>query len=129
MMNILYKIAELLLWPLPKKWNNKDTQGAVIAVVALSLLIAGVWSLSGCAGFTVSAELEHHSSVPQTKDLNTADQIGLCVEVPLAKHKYATLTEICLHKELDSSKPVFGDDPVGTIRIKQPIYKKSYGAT
>lgn len=123
-MSFFYAFARLLLSVFPDKWNNKDTQGAVMGALLVSFAIAAGWMLFGCAGYQVNAEYEHHSSIPDVDDLNTTDQAGLCVEVPLSRSEYATLTEICMHKELDHDKPVFGHDPVGTIRLKQPLYIK-----
>lgn len=111
----------------PASWVNKDTVGAVTGVVLVSLVLSAasalLFGLFGCAGGRVYGEYEHHSSVPTNDDLNTTDQIGLCVAYQLNEHPYAPNMEVCLHKELDSSKPVFGPDPVGTIRIQQPLYK------
>ena len=81
--------------------------------------------LSGCYGFRTWVEYEHHSSIPAERDLNTVDQYGGCIGYPLSDSRYATEMEVCIHDEIDDSKPVFGPDPVGTIRIKQPIYKRN----
>lgn len=121
MKRLLYKVAALLLLPFPKAWNNKDTQGAVMCIIVVSLILCCLWLLTGCYGYQVTAEYEHHSSIPNTDDLNTTDQVGACVLYPLGEHRYATEMEVCMHKELD--KPVFGDDPVGTVRIRQQIYR------
>lgn len=134
---MFYAIMKRLLFFLPKRWNNKDVQGAVGAAAALALIIAGVLKyapklgaalltvlgLSACSTFQLNAEYEHHSSIPMVNDLNTTDQVGLCGEWALGTQKYAPMMELCMHKELDESKPVFGDDPVGTIRLKQPLWK------
>lgn len=123
MSSVFYKIMSLLLSILPRKWNNEDTQGAVGGVILISLMIAGaLFLLTGCA-FTATVEYEHHSSVPLIRDLNTADQVGVCGSWALGTNKYAPWMEVCLHNEL-TSKPVFGDDPVGTIRLKQPLYQR-----
>lgn len=92
-----------------------------LAVWALFLL--WIAFASGCAGYTVGAQYTHHSSVPDYDDLNTSDMLGLCVEFPLAEHRYATEASVCLDYELDQEKPVYGDDPIGTLRIWQPLYR------
>lgn len=81
--------------------------------------------LSGCHGFAVNAEYLHLSSVPMVDDLNTVDQVGVSVEIPLADHPYATTMEIGMAYELDHSKPVVGKDPVGVLRIRQPLYRSA----
>lgn len=92
-------------------------------LVAMALATLG---LTGCYGVTGLAEYEHHSSIPDERDRNTSDQVGFLVDIPLASSEFATRMEIGVHYELDRDKPVFGDDPddiVGTIRIRQPIFK------
>lgn len=42
-MTYLYKAAALVLRIFPARWNNKDTQGAVLGFVAVSLLLAALW--------------------------------------------------------------------------------------
>lgn len=92
-------------------------------LVGVALAAVG---LAGCYGVRGFAEYEHHSSIPDERDRNTSDQVGLLVEFPLADSPYATEIAVGVHYELDRDKPVFGDDPddlVGTIRIRQPIFK------
>lgn len=79
--------------------------------------------LSGCHGLTVNADYLHLSSIPMVDDLNTVDQVGVTVEFPLSDHPYATIMEIGMAYELDHSKPVVGQDPVGMLRIRQPLYR------
>lgn len=38
-----YKLAALLLSVFPERWNNKDTQGAVLGFIAVALLISIGW--------------------------------------------------------------------------------------
>lgn len=123
-MNFLYRaVSSVLSLVLPARWNNKDVQGAVMGIVGVAAVIAVAWALSGCAGYKVNAEFEHHSSIPQLRDKATTDQLGLCVEVPLANSEYATLMEVCAHDEVGGEE-VFGEDPVGTVRVKQTIFIK-----
>lgn len=143
-MQYLYKLGSFLIrtlfFFLPKatrdRWDNKDTQGAVVAALGVAVLIAAVWKyglrvvlsaislfMGGCYGLNAFAEYEHHSSIPMVSDANTTDQAGVTVDIPLANHRYATRMEIGMHWELDRDKPVFGDDPVGTIRLRQPIFR------
>lgn len=119
---IVERVLRLLF---PDSWVNKDTIGAVSGIVVVSLALIGVCAvlsaLAGCYGGRLYVEYEHHSSVPDVDDLNTADQIGGCIGFDLGRQGWAPVMDVCLHKELDKSKPVFGSDPVGTIRIQQPI--------
>lgn len=116
-----YGFAKLLLLPFPKAWNNKDTQGAVLAVTVLAGLLVLLLSLGGCYSARAYTEFEHHSSVPDLRDLNTTDQLGGCFEWDLGRQRYTPAMTLCLHKEVGGA-PVFGKDPVGTVRIQQPIW-------
>lgn len=89
----------------------------MVRLIPLTLL------LSGCHGLTVNADYLHLSSVPLMNDLNTVDQVGITVEFPVSDHPYATIMEIGMAYELDHSKPVVGPDPVGVVRIRQPLYR------
>ena len=103
------------------KWNNKDVRGALFWVLIIT--IVGVcWTLAGCYGFGVNGDFEHHSSIPDLHDKATTDQLGVCLWYPLTDRKYAPELEVCAHKEIGGAG-VFGADPVGTIRLKQPIYR------
>lgn len=107
----------------------KESFEALGAAIVVGLVIALLsWALSGCSGTRVLAEYEHHSSAQDFYDLNTADQAGLVVAVPLRIREnvcstYCPELEVGLHWEL-TSKPVFGRDPVGTVRLRQPIFVK-----
>jgi hypothetical protein len=91
--------------------------------LARSILLLICLQLSGCYGLAVYGSYEHLSSVPLTDDLNTVDQLGVSVEFPLSAHPYATEMEIGLAWELDGRKPVMGPDPVGMLRIRQPVFR------
>lgn len=122
-MTKLYEITEWVLrLVFPDRWVNKDTAGAVLGILTVTAVIVTVLALSGCYGGRVYAEYEHHSSVPLVNDVNTTDQAGGCVDYFLGRQRYAPNMGVCLHWELDRDKPVFGDDPVGTVRIQQPLY-------
>lgn len=105
----------------------KESFEALGAAIVVGLVIALLsWALSGCSGTRVLAEYEHHSSAQDFYDLNTADQAGLVVAVPLRLRegvcdRYCPELEVGLSWEL-TDKPVFGRDPVGTLRLRQPIY-------
>lgn len=80
---------------------------------------------AGCAGTRVIAEYEHHSSAADFYDRNTSDQVGFVVAFPLRFKKshcsrYCPEIEAGLLWEVD--KPVFGRNPVGTVRVRQPVY-------
>ena len=88
-----------------------------------SVVLLTSLALTGCHGLAVNAEYLHLSSIPMVDDLNTVDQVGLMVEFPLSDHPYATRMEIGMAYELDHAKPVVGKDPVGVLRIRQPLYR------
>lgn len=103
-----------------KGW--REAANAVFAAVLLGLIIAGAFVLMGCAPLMqVNAEYEHHSSIPDYYDLNTTDQAGVCIDQKLAYKAYAPSIEGCVHFEF-GGEPVFGKNPVGTLRIKQPLF-------
>lgn len=105
----------------------KEAFSALGAAILVALVVAVLaWLLSGCSGTRVLAEYEHHSSAQDYFDQNTADQAGVVVAVPLRLREtvcesYCPELEVGLHWEL-TSKPVFGRDPVGTIRLRQPVW-------
>lgn len=102
---------------------NRDVRGALVAALLVGGTIALVVTLlAGCSGYKVYAEYEHHSSAPDYYDRNTSDQVGVIASIQLGRGclPYCPEMEIGLHKELDDRK-VFGRDPVGTIRIRQPL--------
>lgn len=88
--------------------------------VCLMRFIMLIPLLSGC---TLYAEYEHHSAALTQRDINTADQVGFIVSFPLTTHSYSPELEMGLSVELDNY-PVFGPDPIATIRVRQPIFKK-----
>ena len=45
MKDALYALAALLLRIFPARWNNKDTQGAVLGFVGVLLILVAVWRL------------------------------------------------------------------------------------
>lgn len=104
----------------------REAVGAISAAIVVGAIIATVLFLfSGCASqLQVNAEYEHHSSIPDARDLNTTDQVGICLDQKLGKQRYAPSIEGCVSKEV-GGPPVFGRDPVGTLRIKQPLFKGS----
>lgn len=101
-----------------------------LEAAGVALLVAGVIALLaflvGCSGTRVLAEYEHHSSAQDYYDLNTSDQVGAVIAVPLRIResvcsKYCPELELGLHWEV-TGVPVYGRDPVGTIRLRQPLY-------
>ena len=90
-----------------------------------ALVLVACLIVAGCHGWAVNADYLHLSSVPMSRDLNTVDQVGVTFEFPVSDHPYATVMEIGMAYELDQEKPVVGDDPVGVIRIRQPIYRSA----
>ena len=109
-----------------KGW--KEAFQALGFAVAISLAIAAVVALTGCAGTRVLAEYEHHSSAQDYYDLNTSDQVGVIVAVPLRFRTedcstYCPELEVGLSWEVTGT-PTFGRDPVGTLRLRQPIWVK-----
>lgn len=85
-----------------------------------SLALASL--LTGCAG-QVFTKYEHHSSIPDYRDSNTADVVGLpCVEVVLCPScgELSPVMGGCVNWEV-TKNPVFGRDPSGELYIKQPI--------
>ena len=110
-----------------KGW--RESFSALGVGIGLALAIAGVvalLSLVGCSGTRVLAEYNHQSSAQDFYDLNTSDTVGVIVAVPLRFKEshcdlYCPELEAGLSWEL-TDKPVFGRDPVGTLRLRQPIY-------
>lgn len=92
------------------------------SVARKALVLAVCLSLSGCYGLQVNGEYLHLSSIPLVNDLNTVDQVGISIQFPLAESRYATRMEIGMAYELDHKKPVVGPDPVGVLKITQPLF-------
>ena len=100
------------------KWFNKDVRGMLVLI---GIILFCFW-LASCAGPTqIRAEIEHHSSVPDYRDKNDADMIGICVEKWASPSIYATSLEVCLHDEWHDTN-IFGHEPTGTVRLKQPLW-------
>jgi hypothetical protein len=105
----------------------KESFSALGVAIGLGICIALiVLLLAGCTGTRVLAEYEHHSSAQDYFDLNTSDHAGIIVAVPLRFKEshcdlYCPELEAGLSWEL-TDKPTFGRDPVGTLRLRQPIY-------
>lgn len=106
-----------------KKWFNKDVGGMLILIALFVLLGSIVGFLSGCAGSVLRAEVEHHSSTPDYHDRETADMLGVCLDMPMKPSRYSPSLEVCLHDEW-KGKNVFGNEPTGTVRLKQPLWVK-----
>jgi hypothetical protein len=88
-------------------------------------LLAVTPFLGGCVGSSLILEYEHHSSAQDYYDQNTSDMAGLVFNTPLRfkpEHcdLYCPELEVGLFWEL-TDKPVFGRDPVGTLRLRQPL--------
>lgn len=110
----------------------RESFSALGAAIVLGLLIAGalglVSMLGGCTGTRVLLEYEHHSSAQDYFDRNTSDMAGVIVAVPLRLKEehcstYCPELEAGLMYEL-TDKPVFGRDPVGVLRLRQPVWVK-----
>lgn len=104
---------------------NKGWKEAFQAFGILVLLgLVAVW-LSGCVPMRAFAEYEHHSSAQDYYDLNTSDMLGLCMEAVLSRDPspYSPRAQACLMWEV-TGVPVYGRDPVGTLRLQQPIWIK-----
>jgi hypothetical protein len=96
------------------------------AAAGIIAIVVALVALSGCAGSSLLAEYEHHSSAQDLDDLATADMVGLVFSTPIRLRpsdcsRYCPELEMGLHWEI-TNEPVFGRDPVGTIRLRQPIY-------
>jgi hypothetical protein len=110
-----------------KGW--KESFGALGVAIGLGICIALiVMLLAGCSGTRVLAEYEHHSSAQDFYDQNTSDTAGVIVAVPLRFRegdcdRYCPELEAGLSWEV-TGKPTFGRDPVGTLRLRQPIFVK-----
>jgi hypothetical protein len=104
-----------------RKWFNKESLGALGAIIALALVIAAVWGLAGCAGGQIYGSIQHRSSIPDTRDLNTSDTLGACGEVNLSKHgPYAPKVGLCFNWEM-TNKPVYGQDPSAHAYFNFPL--------
>lgn len=106
----------------------KESFQAIGFAIFVGVSIAAILWLTGCTGTRVLAEYEHHSSAQDFYDLNTSDQVGVIVAVPLRFRetdcdRYCPELEAGLSWEV-TGKPTFGRDPVGTIRLRQPIFVK-----
>lgn len=42
---LLYRLAASLLSIFPARWNNKDTQGAVLGFIAVALIVTTLWRI------------------------------------------------------------------------------------
>lgn len=104
----------------------REAFSALGVAILLGRAIAAVVALTGCSGTRILAEYEHHSSAQDFYDQNTSDTAGVIVAVPL-RFREADCDRYCPELEAGLSwevtgKPVFGRDPVGTLRLRQPIY-------
>jgi hypothetical protein len=120
------KLFDRLREKMNRGW--REAFEALGVAVLLGLAIAGVVMLMGCSGTRVLAEYAHGSSAQDFYDLNTTDQAGIIVAVPLrfrVEHcsKYCPELEAGLSWEL-TGRPTYGRDPVGTLRIRQPLFVK-----
>lgn len=101
----------------------REAVGAIGTAVLIALLIAAIATLlTGCAGGQAFTKYEHHSSIPDYFDANTADILGGCVEVKLCATcgEYSPTMGGCVNYEV-TRKPVFGRDPSGELWIRQPV--------
>lgn len=124
----LYSVVGFILrkvFRFPAHWVNKDTIGAVIAIVGVSLVLMAVCLvLPGCYGGMAYAKYHHNSSIVEERDANTSDRVGGCGMIWLGPQKYAPQMHVCIDREI-TDKPVFGHtspDIVGDVQIKQPLY-------
>lgn len=104
----------------------KEAFEALGFAIVLGLAIAAVVALTGCVGSRAYVEYEHGSSAQDFYDRNTTDMAGLVVATPLRFHvEHCTLycpeLEVGLFWEV-TGKPVYGRDPVGHVRLRQPIW-------
>ena len=102
---------------------NRGWREAFQALGFLILLSVLLFALFGYVPMRASLEYEHHSSAQDYYDLNTSDLLGVCVLAYLSKDPtpYTFQAEGCLSWEV-TGVPVYGRDPVGTLRIRKPIY-------
>lgn len=111
-----------MLFSFIKNRGWREAANALVGALVVGALIAAFLALTGCASMmTVNAEYEHHSSIPDYYDRNTTDQVGVCVDHKLGKQEYAPSIEGCVSNEI-GGKEVFGSNPVGTLRLKQPLF-------
>lgn len=106
------------------KWGLKEAAGAIAAAVAVGCLIAFCWTmLVGCAGGKAYVHYEHHSSIPDYYDKETADLAGFCVMVNLGAgdSKFKPWMQGCVNKEMGGA-PTFGRDPSGELSVNFPVY-------
>lgn len=106
-----------------KGWKEAFTALAYAVIIGIAIALIG--SISGCTGARVLLDYEHHSSAQDYHDLNESNHVGVVVAVPLRFHveqcsRYCPEMEVGLHWE--PRDPVFGRNPVGTIRIRQPLF-------
>lgn len=106
-----------------KGWKESFT--ALAYAVIIGIAIAFLVSISGCTGTRILADYEHHSSAQDFIDRAESNHFGFVVSMPLRFDvtdcsRYCPEMEVGLHWE--PRDPVFGRNPVGTIRIRQPLY-------
>lgn len=101
-----------------KGWKEAFTAAGI--AIALGVVI---FLLVGCVPMKAALEYEHHSSAQDFYDLNTSDQVGLIVTAKLCREPtfYCPELDLGLAWEVTGT-PTFGRDPVGTIRLRQPVW-------
>lgn len=125
MKEFVYKgVEKVLRLVFPDSWVNKDTVGAVLAIIGVSLVLSALAFVTGCAGGMGYVKYHHNSSIPDFNDANTSDRIGGCGMWYLGVQQYAPQMHVCIDREL-TKKPVFSQnnpDIVGDVKVVQPIY-------
>jgi hypothetical protein len=107
-----------------KKRGLWEAVQAIGMAIAIGLAISGVVVLfGGCAGGQAYLKYEHHSSIPDFYDKNTADMVGFCIRADLGRSDspYRPSMEGCINEEVGSPDPVFGEDPSGELSIRVPL--------
>lgn len=102
---------------------NRGWKEAFTAAGILILASIAIYLLSGCVPMRAALQFEHGSSAQDYYDRETTDMAGLCVEATLSRNPgpYSPRSEACLMWEL-TGEPTYGRDPVGQIRLTQPIW-------
>ena len=107
------------------KMGLKEAATAILAAIGVGCAIGLVmWMLTGCAGGYAFAKYEHHSSIPDYHDRNTADMIGFpCLHVDLAPRAtvWKPSMEGCVNFEVHDKEGVFGRNPSGELSIRVPV--------
>lgn len=105
---------------LNRGWREAFTALGILIAIAFVVVL-----LAGCVPMSAWAEYEHHSSAQDYYDMNTSDLVGGCVGAVLSRAPtpYSPQAEACLMYEV-TGKPVYGRDPVGTLRLRQPVWVK-----